>query len=436
MTREERFQEQQRLQKEAEKRANQSMFKPYKHPEYVALEKGKLIVLRPMSYKPAEDWELTEGTANRFYWQTWMLADDKKSRFPFNWGFEPWSKHPIYDLVKVVASGTFNQENRTMKYDNEGCSLLLDITTNSNPSNIMDRGWRGNKFALMNVIDRMDNWCVENKHSKVLVKDATWNEENKTWNATPGAPTSIYNEIVEISKDNSYPMDGVDFAVIRHSEPKKVGDKDIYYNVYLGDQSRVISQYNTPELDYSKIIIMDDTTEEELNYEQYDFSEMPLYRRSSVSYFMRKKKGFVKDVDKKYHTHFFEQFSEIMAQEKEAYAQASQEAQTTSVVKEQEISSTDREVPTEDIEVPNPADIKSNSPVREVASSDDLKIDTSIFKGYDLLSDDEKSQIRGVGDNQDLIFVESANKPEACDVCKFMFPISFKHCPKCGQAYK
>ncbi len=437
MGRQERFEEQQKQQKRAEAKAKQGSFTPFEHPEYVALEKGRLVVVRPMDTNPPDLFEELDGSSNRFFHQTWMLADDKKTRFPFNWGFEPWNKHPIYDLVRVVASGKYDAENRRMHYDNEGCELLLDITTNSDPTNIMERGWRGTKFVLMNVIDRMDDWCVENNHCKVLVKDATFNADTNFWNATPGMPVSVCNEMFRKANDNMYPIDGIDFAIIRYLTPKINNTEKIYYDTYLGSEERVIMQYNTPELDYSKLVNVDDTTEEEFSYGKYNFAEMPLYRTSSVSTFMRKKGKFVKAVDKKYHTNFFDQFSAIAEKEKEAYKEEIQEARNTTVTKENDIPSKPvvENPVVETPSVPDPSDVK---PIRREIPQNDLDIDTSVFKGYNSLSAEEKAMIVGIGDNQELIYSDDVTEADldVCQKCDCNFPLSFQYCPKCNTRYQ
>jgi len=150
---------------------------------------------------------------------------------------------------------------------------------------------------------------------------------------------------------------------------------------------------------------------------------------------MRKKKEFVKAVDKKYHTNFFEQFNTIIAEEKEEYAKEAQESTKTVITKSIPSNDNDYE---EDVEVPDPEEIKENVLPKRGNKESSLNIDTTVFKGYELLSDDEKNQIVGIGDNQDLLFSEDSDPLEACDIptCKFMFPVSFKYCPKCGQQYQ
>lgn len=424
MTRKERFEQQKKMQEKAEKLAKSKGFIPVEHPEYVPLVNNKMIIIRPIDNTPVELWEDSPGWTNRLFYQTWLKGDDGK-RFPFNWGFNPPFNHPVWGIARIVASGNWDAEARTMMYDNAGCPLLADISHNGNVESSMESGWKGTKFVLMNVIDRMDNWCQENKHTKVLVKDASWNEDYKNWNATPGAPVSIYNEINDLSEKEMEPFNGVDFGIIRYSPGKpSANNRKIYYQVYLPSKPEILEQFDSDDWNVSSRYVSDDTTEEEFNYGTYDFSSMDLYKTGSTYYFLKKKKQFVKAVDEKYGTSFFKDLSVIADEEKELFIkEREQEAKDSRPVYSKPAPKENE--PIKEDNIPDPNDIVENG----------LDIDTNVFVGYQYLSAEEKAQIKGIGDGDTLIYVEDSEELDGCFKCNTMFPLDFEYCPKCGAKY-
>lgn len=101
--------------------------------------------------------------------------------------------------------------------------------------------WRAREFAYFNVIDRDDDWCVENKHTKVLSK-----ADSQT--GITAGKNGILDKIIEISEEYGDPMD-YDLKIKRNG----VG-QDTKYTCYktkdvdLTDVEKCYEQYNFKDL--------------------------------------------------------------------------------------------------------------------------------------------------------------------------------------------
>lgn len=101
--------------------------------------------------------------------------------------------------------------------------------------------WRAREFAYFNVIDRDDDWCAENKHTKVLAKT-----DSQT--GITAGKNGILDKIIEISEEYGDPMD-YDLKI------KRAG---------VGQDTKYTC-YKTEDVDL---------TPNEKAYEQYDFKNL------------------------------------------------------------------------------------------------------------------------------------------------------------------
>ncbi len=422
----------------------------YDHPEYCILPSPGGALVRPWSDNdPQAPVEL--GDMRLFRSSFIKGIGESSKKFPVSWGFEPWYKHPLGELVSVIAKGKFDKANKTMAYDNAGHPLLKLILTNDEDTSITT-GWKGNKAVLMNVIDRADDWCKENKHTKVLVKNATFSEQYQSWMSSYGVGPSITNGMIEAGTKKMVSIIDTDFIIYRYNSKKpkiEVGSKKIYYEVFMPEFDPQIFENPAYEnIEHLKNIWSKEVmSDEEVAYGFYDFEKMPLYNPSSMTYILSRLKDTIIECDKEFPGHnWLENFLEISEDEKKEMAAAQKEELGTISAGgfsaeddiEDDIDGASEQAEEEPVKQPEEKADEVPKRSRREAKTDGNDVDTSIYKGYDSLSEDEKAIV--IVENGELGFDVEPTELDACtnkkQNCTYEFPISFNVCPKCNAKYK
>lgn len=101
--------------------------------------------------------------------------------------------------------------------------------------------WTAKQFAYLNVIDRDSNWCVDNKHSKVLSK-------SEKQGGISSGDKGQFDELIDLADEYG---EWTDYDTRMKKQGKKL---DTTYRVYKGDEVEL--------------------TEEEKAYELYSFNEL------------------------------------------------------------------------------------------------------------------------------------------------------------------
>lgn len=240
-------------------------------------------------------------------WSTVILSDDRD--------------HPINKLFRtIVGKYKYNKENKTRTYDNAGKPSFERFMTNGKSKEQLsayERGMQPDTYYMFNCIDKTDDWCKENKHTKLLCWDSTSKEvdgETRTY-YTYGVKPSLYNEIFDIKCTNLNRMfDQFDVVVKRLKE--KLGDS--YLTVCIPEEKTVISNMG---LDPSKVS-MEYLTDEEENYEKYVLEDIPFVTRpTSAMFFNRNFSKLIKQCDIDFGTNLQSEFAEWIEKEKKEFAQ-------------------------------------------------------------------------------------------------------------------
>ena len=393
------------------------------HPEYCTAQKGTPMLFRPMTIGSELDPKTPYG--HRYFYYSFM-KDDEGKYFPFKFGFETWYKHPIYQIVKKIAKYEYDKETRSKKYENAGCELLLDITHNGDTKNTLASGWEPNKTLLMNVIDRMDSWCKENRHSKIATNKAEMDTENDRMKTDYGLKPSQYTDILELADKQLGSIADFDLLTIKYKKPKQVGDKKEYYETLLAENNKPYITATYGE-EFTKAIF-DDYDEDEMSYEMYNFDEMMLYKPSSIGFFLSKKSKFIKDVDAKYHTNFFEEFTKLANEEKLARGEKVDEVEDT---KEEGYEKVETK---EDVQE-QPTTHRRSVKVEETKAFNPLTdLDLTKFKGISKMPQNELDKIKGIDSEGNLIFVDGLTL-DGCEKCPCVFDVTSTVCPMCGAEY-
>lgn len=436
MSRRERFKKQQEAKKKAEQEKKVQYGTSFDHPEYVVMPTNSAVIVRPFTENSVN--APIKGNDHRFFHHTFIKGDDGK-KFPFSYGFEGWYNHPVGDIIRTIASGNYNKKEKTMEYDHKGDPLLQRILTNGE-DNPMESGWKGSKVILMNVLDRSDSWCKKNKHTKVLVKSAKYNEEYENWNSSYGFPSSVLTEMEDISEKKQTAIVDMDFAIYRYhyKSPKVSGGQKIYYEVFAPEFDEQLFEYYKIE-ELSGLYVPDLITKEEESYGSYNFEEMDLYKPSSVNYFLGRMKSFLKEADEKYEQNWREQFTELAEKEKEEWkAKQKDEVEDESksyaghsVEDDDEDSEPEKRVERKSRRERQPVEEKE-----ETTESDDpyASVDRDEYKGFDELTKEELELLE-VSEDGVINYNVDEDDLDACQKCGHEFPLDLHTCPSCGAKY-
>lgn len=379
-------------------------------------------------------------------WSAVILSDDRD--------------HPINKLFRtIVGKYKYNKENKIRTYDNAGKPSFERFMTNGKSKEQLsayERGMQPDTYYMFNCIDKTDNWCKENKHTKLLCWDSTSKEvdgETRTY-YTYGIKPSLYNEIFDIKCTNLNRMfDQFDVVVKRLKE--KLGDS--YLTVCIPEEKTAISNMG---LDPSKVS-MEYLTDEEENYERYVLEDIPFVTRpTSAMFFNRNFSKLIKQCDIDFGTNLQSEFAEWIEKEKKEWESRKAETKeiesaedtSTEVESEDEVTeetpsfdsmetveteeSSDDELPSE-IEEPTPTapiqKVSKVAKVAKVAKFDSMSLKNTILPFVDKLTDEERSHIVGINSDGSVKFDDET---ALCPQCNHEISDSINSaCPFCGVEF-
>lgn len=352
-----------------------------------------------------------------------MLRDDENKwiRVIYPHGDKDFILRKIY---KTVCAYEWDDVAQVPNYLYSDLDIFKNVRYNNAPqkNRRMQKGWLPQTVVMANVIDRADMaWHKENKHSKVVAKKKTVKEDKVYF--SDGLPITAYKAIRD---DIQRYGDNIDWEtydlVIR-----KLAD-DPWYKVYHGEDD---AHKLSPEA--QDIIVSGDLTEEEMNYELYNFDE--LYPLTSYRKLMNRLKLQIKDVDRNFNTHFYQELEELVSKE---IADAGEEDETpkTTISTSPPEKTERREV--EKKEEPVQEETSSRRSRRSVSeektSSLSLADVTETFVGIRNLSPEEKELIEVISPTEIKFKTEDELLP--CPACNFASPETFGSCPKCGEEFE
>lgn len=394
-------------QKEQENRGRFSV--DYEPITYVGLEKDQQHVIRLLG-NPILTRE--KGTDPKVVLYSMITGDNGKMFrciFPDK---QENKSHILWKIYNFVLDGKWNKETNTKDYYyvDEYPKIFNRVFKNGKSKDSktypMETGWRPTTYVCMNVIDRHDmKWHEENNHSKALSKKVVLTDDGEIsgWSHI-GVPMTLYNtiwdEIVE------YNGDFQDYDIV----VKKI-TYDPWYKAYhaIGDNKKI-------DESITKFIVDSPLTEQEENWERYDFDK--IYPVISYRKIMRNLKEFIQEVDATFKKNFYEELVELAEKEKQEYEKVKEEEDKFQVLVEESKSTRSRKQSTD------------NS-TNEFSIND---IDKTSFKGLDKMTDEEKARIINVKDDK-LIFEDGEFELLPCEECKYEFPNDVFVCPKCGKEY-
>lgn len=203
---------------------------------------------------------------------------------------------------------------------NEGKPSYVRMEKNKKEGSNQFGHFKPKKRIIMNVIDRMDNWCVENSHTKIL----TTNYSPFTITDKDGKPKTIYFNDVGVSEQvYSLLYNQVlefrshwDLDIILYKEDKKYIMRDCFEDKIK------------PEV--KKYLVQSTISEKEMSYEKYDLDK--LFPQSSYHKLYNNFENLFKQVDLDLQTNFFDELKHLYEEEKKVYEKKNKENTTTTHV--------------------------------------------------------------------------------------------------------
>lgn len=408
--------------------------------EYLLLKKDKCQVVRLLG----ESLEMRSKPTDPLLIERSIIRADDGSYFTMIW--HPEKDHPFRILTRKLCKYKYEGKGKEAKkiYDNAGCPLLTRYNTNGkeNP-NMYETGMNPSKYVLFNAIDRMDTWCVDNKHTKMLAWDVN-EKDGKTFH-TPGMSYGLYKEIFDkkCSMIGAHYED-VDLVIRRFSEHAKPSE-DMYYVVMSDEEKRSIQTWaDKDKVDYLSFINSEETlSSDEKAYERYNLDNIPFTSQPTpIAIIMNKLGKFIKAIDEKYGWNLWELFVEWKAVEmeqlrhrKEASEKESTEQAGTTTAKVEESSKDELPSTVEEKPVVVKSKVSKAPVVKAPAGVVFTEEDYNTFEGLQNLPEEYKKHITKVDSNEMLIEFDEVADVQ-CATCEQMLPDSFDYCPYCGQDYR
>lgn len=291
------------------------------------------------------------------------------------------------------------------------------------------KGWGGQQVVVMNVIDREDNWCAENKHTKLLSKKigTSVNAEGEIleWPEVGVPSYGFLGKISElIGKYGSW--EKYDIAI------DKTGEMTAPYNVK--NATAFVAAGMTAEIGPKSSFVSSNATltEEELSWDRYDLNK--LYSPTSYNKILKQLGNTIKAIDADLNKQFFQ----------ELQALADKEAAEWAAKREAAAESTPTEAPLTEATAPEATSKVERTVAREAAPIAETTIDVSLLKGWEGLTPEERTQITGTKLNADgslasVSYSENSSPLLSCTIdeggCGFEAPRDFTSCPVCGLKY-
>jgi hypothetical protein len=425
-----RFEDAKAAREKAEKERKSSGFGgPLEIPdfEYLELKQDKCQVFRMVG----ESLEQRKLPSDPLLVERGLMRADDDSYFTCIW--HPDKDWPLRVLARKLGKYKYDPKTKQKTYDNADCSFLQRWNTNGKDKpTAYETGMTPKKYVLANAIDRMDDWCKENKHTKMLAWDSTTKDDKTYYQA--GISNGLYKYIFDNKCTNiGSHYEDVDFVVRRFSEKTRPSD-DTYYLVMHYEEMKAIGNWSAKDkVDYASFINKEDyLSDEELAYERYNLENIPFISQPTpIGIIMNKLGKFIKGIDAKYGWDLWSLFVEWKEKEVEAAnaTKAEKEANT-------EKKHTHVEEQEQDEDLPSEVETKVTKVKKVVKeeSKDFSEDDYNTFEGLAKLEEAEKAAIVSV-DSEEMTIKFNVKADVECPTCSKDFPEFFNTCPYCGEEF-
>lgn len=434
LSREERFKKAQALREKAQKEKANGDFGTVDVPKFktLALNPNHSHVIRILG----ESMECHEKPTDMIMIEKSLICDDDGKWFNVIWSND--TEHPMNKLRKtILGKYKYDKETKTKTYDNRDLEVFKIWQTNRQfeKASTFSNGMNPTKYILMNVIDRDDNWCKENKHSKVLCWSSKSEEKDGKIVEYPemGVKPSLYNTIWDEKCSTAMiHFNDTDFVVRRLDSKTKIGD-NTYIQICLPEEkSTITAMERKDDCEYISHIVEGDLTEEEKSYAMYEFENIPFISAPTPCGVILKHLGkLIKKADETFGTKLYDEFVEWKTKENEEFQKNKTTVKENTTPTEVEESSAENEVeesndlPTE-VEEPK---TETSKVVKKVSKPTfDVSKYFNDFPALEKLSDEERSLIVGFNEDEGTFVYKSGIELAECPECGATIPDAWTKC--------
>ena len=440
----------------------------YESQTWVGLEQNQAHILRLVGNPPES---MTKGfkggptDAHEIFFET--VKDDKGStmqlRLPCH-AADINDEHIMWRIISRVKEVEWvddpeNPGKRKKVFKYEKLPIFDKITHSGYSATIpaeankyrYAKGWGGQQVCIMNVIDREDNWCKENKHTKLLSKRVT--ESNGIAYPTVGVPSYGFLSALAHLCQIYGSWEKYDIQVV------KTGQMN---SPYIVKNASFYKSSGVPEIDQTKLDVISlepGLTAEEQAYERYDIAKF--YAPTSYKNLKNRLGNTIKEVDATLHTNFYDELVSLAEKEEaeKASLRESEEAAPaapTFVVGTEPVTAAPTApatpvvapvtpapaAPVEAAPIPTPTAAPVATPTRGTRNISVLAPEKiAALKGWLKLTDANKSQIADVvlaadGTVENVLYTEGAATQCNCNNCMKPSPQDFMSCPVCGLDFE
>ena len=420
----------------------QSNFAPKEYDEiaYAGLETGVNKIYRCVGAPPGAE---TMGYQRKNYdpKQIMMIdvKDDEGKKFTVKLPLreDAIHNHILHRLYDKVAEVVWINKKKVFVNETKFPELWALITKgNYKPDDgygyTIAAGYKSTTFTIMNVIDRQDDWCEKNKHTKILCREVNVDAKGTIW-PKPGVKSFGFIKRVADLVGKYGDIRNYDISL------KRTGDKEMPFdikNASIYKEKDMLTELKNADgtIPDANIIVIGKLTDTEIAFEKYDLDK--LYQPTSYTKLLKRVPALFKLTDACLGTKFFQELESLSEKEKEEwkriYGDSNEQAENEQATTENK--AINEAVKEEKTETPT----KRRTAVGPVQHLSESKI--ALLKGWSKLPEAQKALISDIVlDGENVKNIEWVNCKEtetllACD-CGAASPEIFEVCPVCSASF-
>lgn len=432
----------------------------YEEQKWVGLDQGKYHIMRIVGNPPESmtpGFKAADTDAHEIYYSEIKADDGKKFqlRLPVR-GDLPEKDHLMWRIIDKVLTVTWTNKVKSYKYQDKFPDIFNKVKfggwDSSNPAEAKNhqysKGWSGQKIVLMNVIDREDNWCAENKHTKLLARQISTKQYPDGTVAefvSKGIPSYGFLNKLGGLVANYKTWENYDIGV------KRTGIKTEPYQII---NATAFVNGKIPEIPQDKIplVNLNPLTDEEKAYERYNIAK--LFGPVTYAKIDAKLGASIKLIDACLGTNFYTELQTLKAEEAAKWEAEKAEKEAESAITPAQAAPVTVTASITDpvYGIGNRAAPVNQTPIPEAAPAPTARravapatpaIDTLLLKGYEYLTPEQKAEIVSVTKKADgvldIVYRSADGSPVTtvpCPICGAAGLMSHHHCVACGTEFK
>lgn len=422
----EAFQKMKEVRKQEKKEeSNRGSYTPAEYEEiaYVGLERGKQTTVRLTGFPI----QMRQDSTDPKLVNISMIKDDSDKTmrviFPDKSENKDWI---LYKVMNKVMEYTYVKETNSKLYKHSSTHPLVyeRVAKNSKPKDAKgysyENGWKPSGFVIWNVIDRMDDWCKQNNHTKLLSKRVSFGQDGTAY-FDAGIGKMLYNSIIDDIVEFNGNWEDYDVVL------EKLDVDPFYKALHSIDDAKKIFDPTA-----KAAVVQGALTNEELAYEKYDLDK--LFKITSYQKILKRLGLFIQQVDKAFSTNFYPELVTLVEAEKVEWEKNNP---TELVDNHTPINQSTVETNKGTVENMVQPPVRQRPAAKVESSVFDINNYKSVYKNIEALTNEEKAYIIGIADDQKLgfTFTSDAGMAYACS-CGVVVPEKITTCYNCGAKFE